>query len=89
MLHKLSSAMSEHLGPLIPSGVGVTWHVFGSSANTFGMESSDVDVCALWRDGAGQLIPQQLPPAELVRVASLVAEELGMEEVRCLQAGFV
>jgi hypothetical protein len=48
-----------------------------------------VDVCALWRDGAGQLIPQQLPPAELVRVASLVAEELGMEEVCCLQAGFV
>jgi hypothetical protein len=82
VLRKLSNAMSERLAPLIPPGVGVAWHVFGSSANTFGMESSDVDVCALWRDGTGQLIPQQLAPAELVRIAALMAEELGMEEVR-------
>lgn len=58
--------------------------MFGSSANSFGLDSSDVDVCCLWKFPDGKLAPSPIPPVELVRIAATVAEETGMTDVRSL-----
>jgi hypothetical protein len=72
-------------GPLVADvgrGCVPSWHMFGSSANGFGLDGSDIDLCVVWTDGHGRPVPEPISPRDfVVRVGQLLTDDGTMTNV--------
>ena len=82
LVQRVASMLNARLLPLVQDGLFPSWHVFGSSANTFGLDTSDVDMCVIWKSYDGNLVSPPISPPDIVTIAAAVANEMGMLEVR-------
>lgn len=82
LVQRVASMLNSRLLPLVPEGLFPSWHVFGSSANTFGMDTSDVDMCVIWKAYDGNLVSPPISPPDIVTIAAAVANDMGMLDVR-------
>lgn len=81
VLRRVAGGLNEGLLEYAAGVCRPTWYVFGSSANGFGREDSDIDVCILWTDHSNTPVSPPFTPSDLVlRVAELLPS-LGMENI--------